>query len=112
MPWTPGFTVPYPNPIEDEGGTETPGDGGGVVDSITPGDHINVDATDPANPEVSVDASSLAADAALTGAFQRVYVHDGSAYVLAGGRVFVGPEDPEDDGFTPVDGDFWEDGLA
>jgi proline racemase len=42
-------------------------------------------------------------------AINGVYVHDGSAYVLARGRVFVGPEDPTADGFTMADGDIWED---
>lgn len=41
-----------------------------------------------------------------------VYVHDGTTYVKTGGRTFVGPEDPADDGFTLVDGDFWEDTSA
>lgn len=38
-----------------------------------------------------------------------VWVHDGSAYVVTGGRVFVGPEDPAADGHTLVDGDQWID---
>lgn len=48
------------------------GGGGGTVEAVVAGDHVDVDATDPANPEVSVDAESLAADAALTGAFAPV----------------------------------------
>lgn len=41
--------------------------------------------------------------------YARVYVHNGTNYVIAGGRIFAGPEDPTADGFTMVDGDFWDD---
>jgi hypothetical protein len=41
-----------------------------------------------------------------------VYFHDGSSYQLTGGRIFIGDEDPADDGFTPADGDLWEDTSA
>lgn len=49
-----------------------------------------------------------AANVAAAGA-QMVYVHNGSIYVLATGRVFVGPEDPTADGFTMGSGDEWID---
>lgn len=39
--------------------------------------------------------------------FAEVYVHDGSDYILSGGRIFVGPEDPQNDGFVLNDGDQW-----
>lgn len=40
---------------------------------------------------------------------QKVYTHSGGAYVAATGRLFIGSEDPEDDGFTLVAGDIWID---
>lgn len=54
--------------------------------------------------QLGVDAAQATAESAAA-----VYVHDGDGYVLTGGRIFVGPEDPDDDGFTLVDGDQWLD---
>src|SRR5690606_31864005 len=42
--------------------------------------------------DTKADPDTLAADDAFTGTFARVYVHDGSDYALAGGRIFVGTE--------------------
>lgn len=39
----------------------------------------------------------------------KVYTHAAGSYSLAGGRIFVGSEDPSADGFTPTDGDIWYD---
>lgn len=41
------------------------------------------------------------------GAFATVYVHDGATYQQSPGRIFIGPEDPVADGFTPAPGDQW-----
>jgi hypothetical protein len=41
--------------------------------------------------------------------YDRVYVHNGSSYAIAGGRTFIGGEDPSADGFTPAQGDVWID---
>jgi hypothetical protein len=38
-----------------------------------------------------------------------VYTHNGSTYALAGGRIFIGPEDPASDGYTLAAGDQWLD---
>jgi hypothetical protein len=49
------------------------------------------------------EVDSMASNAA------QVYVHAAGQYDLAPGRIFIGTEDPEDDGFTPVAGDIWYD---
>lgn len=41
--------------------------------------------------------------------FARVYTHSAGAYGLAGGRIFIGTEDPVADGFTMAAGDIWYD---
>jgi hypothetical protein len=46
------------------------GGGGGTVDTIDPGTGIAVDATDPANPEVSLDSASIASLALADTAMQ------------------------------------------
>ena len=38
-----------------------------------------------------------------------VYTYEGGSYVLTGGSFFIGPEVPEADGLTPVEGDLWVD---
>lgn len=43
----------------------------------------------------------------LPSTYMQVYTHNGTNYGLAGGRTFVGPEDPVADGFTMADGDQW-----
>jgi hypothetical protein len=57
---------------KDDAGVETPlgsGGGGGTVDTVVAGTGIDVDATDPANPEVALDAATITslglADSAL-----------------------------------------------
>ena len=49
-----------------------------------------------------VEAAQETADKA-----RAVWIFDGEEYVLSGGRTFVGPEDPNDHGFTMVNGDEW-----
>lgn len=73
-------------------------DGSEVLPAVQDGDTIKLTSQDIADLAVAVTAT--------------VYVHDGSAYQVTGGRIFIGPEDPASDGFTLVDGDQWEDTSA
>jgi len=87
-------------PKGDKGDKGDPGDPG-VVQTIVAGTGIDVDDTDPANPIVTATGGGGG------GGNTSTFVHDGSDYVLSAGRIFIGPEDPEDDGHTPQEGDIW-----
>jgi hypothetical protein len=53
-----------------------------------------------------IDLSEVATSAENSA---QVYIHSGGTYVVNGGRIFIGTEDPEDDGYTPLAGDIWYD---
>ena len=60
-------------------------------------------------PVVQSSTTKKATVAQVIAQTAKVYTHSGGAYGLAGGRIFIGAEDPSDDGFTPADGDIWYD---
>lgn len=82
-----------PNNAENADQIWREGDSSATVETVTHGDGIKVDNTDPENPIIELG----------------VYVWDGDSYELLTGRIFVGPADPDDNGFTMADGDMWKD---
>jgi hypothetical protein len=143
MAWTPGFSVPYPNPSDDvnqdgEGGSGG-GSGGGAVDSVdgrtgvvTLGDLYDAAgaaadaqaASQPLDADLTTlsGAGNSAVLAATTAAFTTAdetkldgLSADAEAIIwdpvaddyIDGGRIFVGPTDPTNAGYTGAAGDFW-----
>lgn len=60
-------------------------------------------------PSASDDDTSIATTAHVKDVAEQVFVHSGGSYGLTGGRLFIGTEDPEDDGYTLAVGDLWVD---
>lgn len=86
--------------------------GGGTVDSVVPGDGIDVDDTDPANPVVSTTATTLTVPAGTQGLEGGLIglEYDGAPYALGAvifDTVYLDPTTTDSDPLTvPVVGDF------
>lgn len=65
---------PFTGKLDDAG---TPGSGGGTVDSVVAGTNIDVDATDPANPIVSVESLTVSDITDLTASATELNYVDG-----------------------------------
>jgi len=69
-----------------------------------------VELATPAEVGTGTDTTRAITAAGAAATYPKVYFHNGTTYgTPVGGRIFIGTEDPSADGFTPANGDIWED---